>query len=307
MSDALNFHQEHSRLDPAALARWQGLPLCWVDARSHTFSRRLVTDRPVLALIDAGAAQADITFDQRAVHLDVSQGTIGLFEPGAARSSRWRCDAVRRILLQVDIPWLADRGLAEGDWHAVRFLPDVAFRDEALAALMRAMVHEVAQGSPNGSAYAESLSVRLVARLAATHGEGQRPVRERGRLTPSQLRRVDALIDSRLDERISLAALAEATGFSAPQFTRLFRRAVGVSPHQHVLRRRVTSARTLIAQTDLSLAAVAAATGFATQSHMNAVFLKLLGTTPGRCRTAAPAPPSPLDGARTDGAEPGRD
>jgi AraC family transcriptional regulator len=130
--------------------------------------------------------------------------------------------------------------------------------------------------------------VDLAARLAETHAEGGRPMRERGRLTAAQLRRIDALIDSRIEGPISLALLSESSGFSAPQFTRLFRRSVGRSPHQHVLHRRVERARALVECSDLSLAAIAAAAGFATQSHMNAVFVKVLGITPGHWRRAHP-------------------
>jgi len=288
MADLLNYHREHSRLDEQRLAHWHGLPVCWVDASQHTYTRHLKADQPVLAMIDAGAAEADIDFGSRCVHLDVSEGTMGLFAPGAARSSRWRCDAVRRIMLQVDFPWLIRHGLAQDDWHTLRLRQDVAFRDERLSTLMRRMVHEVARGSPNGAVYAESLSVDLAARLAETHAEGGRPMRERGRLTAAQLRRIDALIDSRIEGPISLALLSESSGFSAPQFTRLFRRSVGRSPHQHVLHRRVERARALVECSDLSLAAIAAAAGFATQSHMNAVFVKVLGITPGHWRRAHP-------------------
>jgi AraC-like DNA-binding protein len=286
MVDQLNYHRECSRLDAQRLARWQGLPVCWVDASPQTFTRHLMAEHPVLAMIDAGAAEADIDFFARSVHLDVSEGTMGLFAPGASRSSKWRCDAVRRIMLQVDIPWLVGRGLANDDWQTLRLRQDVAFRDDRLSALMRAMVHEVARGSPNGVAYAESLSVDLATQLVETHAERGRPTRERGRLTAVQLRRIDALIDSRIDGPISLALLSETSGFSAPQFTRLFRRATGRSPHQHVLHRRVEWARTLIERSDLPLAAIAAAAGFATQSHMNALFAKVLGVTPGSLRAA---------------------
>ena len=286
MAESLNDHLERSLLDPQRLMQWHGLPLCWLAASPIAFTRHLVAQAPVLAFIEAGAGEADIEFARRRVHLDVSEGTMGLFEPGAARSSRWRCDGVRRIMLQVDLPWLVARGLADDEWGSLRLRPEVAFRDATVATLLRAMAREAADGSPNGAGYAESLSVDLLTRLAHTHGIGWRSTRERGRLTPAQLRRIEALIDARLDGAVPLSALAESIGISAPHFTRLFRRALGCSPHQHVLRRRLKRAQSMLQSTTLPLASIASAAGFATQSHMNAVFVRQLQVTPGQFRAA---------------------
>lgn len=290
MAESLNYHLERSLLDPRRLSQWRGLPLCWLAASPAAFTRHVVAQAPVLAFIDAGVGEADIDIAGRRVHLDVSEGTMGLFEPGAARSSRWRCDGVRRILLQVDLPWLAARGLADAEWASLRLRPEMAFRDAAVATLLRAMAREAADSSPNGSGYAESLSVDLLTRLAHTHGVGWRSTRERGRLTPAQLRPIDALIESRLDGAVPLSALASSVGMSAPHFTRLFRRAVGCSPHQHVLQRRLERAQAMLVNTTLPLASVALAAGFATQSHMNAVFVRHLRLTPRQYR--APDRPS---------------
>ena len=286
MPEPLNYHQERSLLDPQRLQRWHGLPLCWLAASPVAYTRHLMAPAPVLALIDSGAGEADFDFGGRQVHLDVSEGTMGLFEPGAARTSRWRCDGVRRIMLQVDLPWLVGRGLADDEWASLRLRPQVAFRDPTVAGLLRAMAREVADGCRGGAGYAESLSVDLLTRIAHTHGIGWRRTRERCRLTPAQLRRIEALIDARLDGAVPLSDLAASVGLSAPHFTRLFRYALGCSPHQHVLRRRVERATTLLRQTTLPLANIASAAGFATQSHMNAVFVRQLGATPGQYRAA---------------------
>lgn len=284
MPDPLNFHHERSRLTPQQLTAWQGLPLCWVDAAIETSSRGLRSTHPVLALIDAGTAEADIRFPLRSVQLDVAEGTMGLFAPDESRASHWRCRSVRRVMVDIDLPWLVSRGLADCTWRDLPLRQDLAFRDPALVRWLRAMVHEAARDSPFGPAYAESLSVGLISRLLATHGQGRVGTRERGRLTTAQLQRVDACIDCGLAGPIRLAQLADAAGLSAPHFSRLFRSTAGLSPHQHVLRKRVERAQALLQGTRQPLSEVAAATGFASQSHMTAVFVRLLGTTPGRLR-----------------------
>jgi AraC family transcriptional regulator len=99
-------------------------------------------------------------------------------------------------------------------------------------------------------------------------------------LTERQLQLLLEFIREHLNEPLSLEALAQQVGFSPYHFTRVFRQALGASPHQFVLRQRLERARQLLEQTDLPLAQVAVACGFAHQSHMTQVFAQRLGCTP---------------------------
>jgi len=84
----------------------------------------------------------------------------------------------------------------------------------------------------------------------------------------------------------SLADLARLTGLSRYQVLRRFERAYGLPPHAWLLRRRAERARVLI-RDGVTLAAAAAATGFADQSHLTRVFARQFGFTPGAWRRAA--------------------
>ncbi len=57
-----------------------------------------------------------------------------------------------------------------------------------------------------------------------------------------------------------------------------------MSPHQWLLTRRVSKARSLLADSTLTLAEIALACGFSSQSHFNRAFAANIGTTPGRWR-----------------------
>jgi transcriptional regulator GlxA family with amidase domain len=54
-----------------------------------------------------------------------------------------------------------------------------------------------------------------------------------------------------------------------------------MTPHQYVLQERVAKARTLITRTNVRLAEVATTCGFADQSHLNRVFKRFTGVSPG--------------------------
>jgi AraC family transcriptional regulator len=57
-----------------------------------------------------------------------------------------------------------------------------------------------------------------------------------------------------------------------------------MTAHSYVLERRILRASQLLAQPDLSLADIAAFSGFATQSHLTLAFGKKFGITPNEFR-----------------------
>jgi AraC-like DNA-binding protein len=116
----------------------------------------------------------------------------------------------------------------------------------------------------------------------ARHGS----VSPRTELPSVEVRHVrDRLADDLLDTP-TLGDLAAMTDLSKYQLVRRFERAYGMSPYAWLLSHRAERARALI-QAGASLAAAAAATGFADQSHMTRVFVRQFGFTPGAWQRAA--------------------
>lgn len=103
-------------------------------------------------------------------------------------------------------------------------------------------------------------------------------------MTPQRLRLVDELIEARLDARLTVQDIAAALGLSAGFFGRAFQAAIGKSPHDHIIDRRIARARTLLADSTLGFSAIALASGFASHAHMTATFRKRLGVTPRELR-----------------------
>ncbi|HEX6721871.1 MAG TPA: AraC family transcriptional regulator [Burkholderiaceae bacterium] len=275
--DSLNVHAERSLLAPEALARWRGLPVGWFDAGAAVRHRNFLSGRR-LAMIDSGVAQARFDFGFGARAYDLSAGAMGLFDGRACRLSDWSCRSVRRIMIDLD-------GSGFGEPEALQGMrQDIEFHDDELAGVLRAMVHEVEQGCPHGTLYAESLSAAVLLRIAQTHARARR---ERGALSAGQLRRVDELIVEGLARGPTLGALADAAGYSKAHFVRLFRRSTGTSPHRYVMQRRLEHAHRLITTTTQPLAEVAAVVGFASQSHLNHAYVRRYGCTPGDARRQA--------------------
>ena len=86
------------------------------------------------------------------------------------------------------------------------------------------------------------------------------------------------------DDVVTLDALARELGTHPSHLVRVFRRDYGLPPHRYVVGRRLDRARRLLLE-GMTVADVAAATGFHDQSHLTRHFRALLGTTPGAFRT----------------------
>jgi AraC family transcriptional regulator len=95
-----------------------------------------------------------------------------------------------------------------------------------------------------------------------------------------ELEKLTTYVEDNLDRPIGLAELAAVVNVSRFHFTRLFKRSTGSTASSFVEKCRIRRARTLIAETDLSLAQIAAETGFADQSHFTRRFHRHVGCTP---------------------------
>ena len=132
----------------------------------------------------------------------------------------------------------------------------------------------------------EELLVVLVETVVGALNDGLRAPPSPAGWETRRLIDVLRLIDERPDEPVDLASLASAAGLSKHHFLRVFRRFVGMTPHQYVLRTRMTRAAWRLRTSKDSVLAVALDSGFGDLSTFNACFRATFGTTPSRYRAA---------------------
>jgi AraC family transcriptional regulator len=123
--------------------------------------------------------------------------------------------------------------------------------------------------------------------VAQTYG-GMRPAspQVRGGLAPWQVRRAKEILSAHLDGGIPLQEVARECHLSMSHFSRQFRRTTGLPPHKWLLTRRIEVAKEKLGDRRLSLSDVAAACGFADQSHLTRVFKRMVSVSPGDWRRA---------------------
>src|SRR5215470_10017906 len=101
-----------------------------------------------------------------------------------------------------------------------------------------------------------------------------------------RLERAIRFFDQRFAERVTMKEAARVAGLSPDHFVEVFRLAVGCTPHQYLVQRRLRHARQLIASEGhrRSLAEIALAAGFFDQAHLTRYFRRAFGQSPGQWR-----------------------
>ncbi|WP_156408774.1 helix-turn-helix domain-containing protein [Rhizobium sp. Root708] len=151
----------------------------------------------------------------------------------------------------------------------------------AIETLARLVVDEVSKPSKH-EIYGESLVGSIVASLLDISATGSEQAN--ARLTQAQMNKLMARFDGLTDRRFTVAEMAETVGLSESWFSNVFRQTTGKTPLQWQLGKRIEHAKTLLLESELSVADVAAQLGFSDQAHLTKVFRQIAGDTPAAWR-----------------------
>jgi AraC-like DNA-binding protein len=255
-----------------------GLSGLFARYRSHAFAPHS-HETFVIGVFDAGTS---VVRCEREV-ATLSSANVLLINPGTIHSARAATSEGRTYRgIYPSIELVAD-ALPEIPESQRRF-DRTAIADPTVVSAVRADMDALFSDDEPGSH--EEAVIRMIGRLWHAAG-GARP-RVAAKQPARELDRVQALIADSSDEPMSLRELAAEAGLSKYHLIRAFRRRFGVTPYAYFLERRVERARQLFDRGG-SAAAVAAACGFADQSHLTRHFKRIVGVTPGEYATAVNA------------------
>ncbi len=174
---------------------------------------------------------------------------------------------------------------SESNFSDLEFATVLAVPEPSIRALVDNMQLEIDAGCPAGRLYGEQLSMALAAYLA---GRYTRPSTKREhpkpQLSQAKLGDVRDYIRVNLANDLSVFELAKIARLSPFHFSRLFKNSVGMTPCQYVIRERIQEGGRMLRTGKESIAEIALAVGFSSQSHFTDIFRKITGSTPKRER-----------------------
>jgi AraC-like DNA-binding protein len=129
----------------------------------------------------------------------------------------------------------------------------------------------------------ESLLLDLLSAVIRNCADNPPPQRRAGKEHRAVALTKDFLSEH-FGEDITLDKLAALAGFSKSYLLEVFKRHVGISPHNYLTCVRVDHTKRLLCQ-GLPISQVAYDAGFVDQSHLNRLFKKYVFVTPGRYRS----------------------
>lgn len=228
---------------------------------------------PAMGVVDRGMMS---TYCQHGNHV-LGAGTVLLFNPGeihapaAAGTSGW---SFRMFYL--DEAFLKSISLNDS-MHTLRFKRPFV-QDSKLASELFRLHRAMERGGDR--LFFESHFVSIFSMLSERHAEPT-CFHPETKLDKVAIRNALEYIEMNCHRNLSLAELADLSSYSYSHFLRIFKKALGLTPHAYLIQFRVELATTLL-RSGTALADVANALGFTDQSHFTRKFKRVLGVTPGQ-------------------------
>jgi AraC family transcriptional regulator len=258
------------RVAGAVLRRWRG-------TAAHMPQPRL--DQHYLVLHEGGAKRVTRRGHGRTLVADLGPSAVTLVPAGARFD--WTTEgpiAFTHLYLPPALLATEAEALTGRDPRLLAVRDPVGLDDAALVGPARRLVALAGAGA-DALALEEALAA-LLAQVVARATSAGAPPPVRIRLTKPVLRRVLDRVEAELDGALPLDRLAATAGLSRFHFARAFRAETGLSPGEHVLRRRMARAERLLAETDMGVAEVARACGYRDHSRFSALFRARTGLAP---------------------------
>ncbi len=101
----------------------------------------------------------------------------------------------------------------------------------------------------------------------------------------NRLRSMIAYINQHYPEKISLAEIAKTAGVSEREATRCFKKNIGQSPMEYLIRYRLNQSKKLLSETGMTITDICQQFGFSDSAYFGKVFRKFFDMTPSEYRS----------------------
>lgn len=230
----------------------------------------------VIGVIERG----ELGFDYRGEKLTACQGQINLADPGEVHNGFAMSETGWQYRMFYLGPGQLESILKEisKGWTGMPFFKKGVIRDAALARGIQALHRDF--GNPRLSFLEkESRFYTMIVKLVDRHGPDRPKFLVPGK-EKKAVKEIREYIQANFASGVALEDLSCVSGLSKYYLLRVFTAQTGLTPHAFLSHVRATRAKQMMDRLH-PLADIAQAAGFFDQSHLNRIFKKIFGITPG--------------------------
>lgn len=212
-------------------------------------------------------------------------GDIAIIPAGISHRCNWNT-TVQFGILAIEHSLLQQIGQ---DWinpDRIELRPQfMSERDDLIQSIFATLSAELAAGGIGSNLLVDSLKTALAIHLLrnycttlprlSSYADG---------LSAAKSTLVTDYINSHLDRDLKLIELSAIAQISPYHFLRLFKKSLGITPHQYILQQRIERAKYLLKSSNLDISEIAFRVGFCDSSHLTRCFKSILGKTPSQWR-----------------------
>lgn len=278
---------------PLTGSDWAGLPLRVGDIPTSGAVHDLFGENDSVLLWTGGVSHVEILGsssettrnNERNHTFERSSGMIDLLPRGTRiKEIRWTGDSSQCVSVALPAATLHQLFGGAPVQLDAKTGPIYGVFDSHVMDLGTRLKLQAESGAPFGPSYAQGLSIALSAYIAQRFNPRTLTEPAVTSLSVSQRALLLDHIERNLGSDLSVLDLSGLLGYTPDHFARLFRRAFGITPHRYITQRRVEKAKSMLRDRHQTLANVALACGFSSQAHLNVIFKRFAGTTPGDYR-----------------------
>jgi AraC family transcriptional regulator len=212
-------------------------------------------------------------------------GDIAIIPAGITHRCNWNT-TVQFGILAIEPTLLQQIGQ---DWvnpDKIELTPQfMSERDDLIQSIFATLSAELATGGIGSNLLVDSLKTTLAIHLLRNYCTTfPRLFSYSDGLSAAKLMLITDYINSHLDRDLKLAELSAIVQISPYHFLRLFKKSVGITPHQYILQQRIDRAKYLLRSSNLDIAEIALKVGFCDASHLTRCFKNSLDMTPSQWR-----------------------
>jgi AraC family transcriptional regulator len=212
-------------------------------------------------------------------------GDIAIIPAGISHRCNWNT-TVQFGILAIEPTLLQQVGQ---DWinpDRIELRPQfMSKRDDLIQSIFATLSAELATGGIGSNLLVDSLKTALVIHLLRNYcTTSPRLSSYADGLSDAKLILIKDYINTHLDLDLKLTELSSIAQISTYHFLRLFKKSVGMTPHQYILQQRIERAKYLLKSSNLDISEIAFMVGFCDSSHLTRCFKNSLGKTPSQWR-----------------------